>query len=184
MVQRASEAQSKSWAALPSKNEMAFRRISSVFLMGALLTIITPFHPFSWLMPLAGPDLLDAFLAPVMIIGALYAQWRISGVVSAFAVDILDNVFIYKPANYWALAFSEVVLAVFVGYNQNEMVRRFASVGAVGALWAIGWFCTPLSHKLQAWEHVKWIWTWMAFDQARRVMYGGGYGGRGNVRRW
>jgi hypothetical protein len=172
MVQRASEAQAKAWAALPSRTQMAFRRISSVFLMSALLTILTPFRPFSWIIPVDGPELLDAFLAPVLIIGALFFQWRIAGVVAPFTIEVLDNVFIYKHDNYWPLAFFEVVLAVAVGYGQNEICRRFAAVGSVAGLWLIGWFCTPLRYKLEAWEHLKWIWTWMAFEQGTRLMHG------------
>lgn len=173
MVKRASEDEAKAWSALPSSTEMAIRRISSVFLMGLLLTILTPFSPFSWVITAEGPDLLDRFLAPVLVIGALYAQWRIAGVISPVAIRIADIAFLYKHVMYWQLAFLEVVICVAVNYAQNEVWRRFASVGVVAGLWGIGWFATPLRVKMEAWEHIKWIWTWMAFDEARRVVRGG-----------
>jgi hypothetical protein len=71
----------------------------------------------------------------------------------------------------------EIVIVVAVHLGKNEIWRRFAAVGVVAGLWAIGWGATPMRYKLQAWEHIKWIWTWMAFDEARRVV------GRGR-RRW
>ncbi|TVY34734.1 hypothetical protein LOCC1_G007168 [Lachnellula occidentalis] len=127
--------------------------------------------------PRRRPELLDAFLAPVLLIGALFFQWRIAGVIAPFTVEVLDNTFIYKHDNYWPLAFFQVVLAVAVGYGENEICRRFAAVGSVAGLWLIGWFCTPLRYKLEAWEHLKWVWTWMAFEQGTRLM-GGARGGR------
>ncbi|KAH7305137.1 hypothetical protein BKA65DRAFT_520950 [Rhexocercosporidium sp. MPI-PUGE-AT-0058] len=174
MVKRATEEETRAWAALPSSTEMAIRRISSVFLMGALLTILTPFAPFSWVIPAEGPELLDTFMSPVLVLGALYSQWRIAGVVQPVAVEIADVVFMYRQVMYWQLAFLEIVICVAVNWGKNEIYRRFASVGVVAGLWAIGWFATPLKTKMVAWEHIKWIWTWMAFNEARRVVGGGG----------
>lgn len=173
MVKRATEEQKREWSALPSSTEMAIRRISSVFLMGGLLTILTPFAPFSWLTPnnvSEGPELLDRFLSPIVVLGALFFQWQIAGIIAPLTIQLADFVFLYQQAMYWKLAFLEIVVVVAVYLGQNEIWRRFAAVGVVAGLWAIGWGATPMRYKLQAWEHIKWIWTWMAFDEARRVV--------------
>ncbi|KAF4629192.1 hypothetical protein G7Y89_g8955 [Cudoniella acicularis] len=91
MVQRATPNESRAWSALPSKNEMAIRRISSVFLMAGLLTVIYPFAPFSWLVPSDGVDILDSFVSPPLFLGALFFQWRIAGVVGNLVISVLDN---------------------------------------------------------------------------------------------
>lgn len=175
MVKRASEAESKSWSALPSKSEMAFRRISSVFLMAGLLTVLYPFSPFSWMAPSSsgGPELLDSFLSPPLLLGALFFQWQIAGVIAPFAIEVVDFAFVYKQSMYWQLAFAEVVVCVGVNMAKNEMLRRLAAASCVGVLWAIGWGCTPQRYKQEAWERLKWIWTWMAFSEARRMVGGG-----------
>jgi len=181
MVQRATGSQARAWNTLPTPTEMSIRRISSVFLMGALLTIITPFTPFAWLSPVPGPEFLDGFLTPPIILGGLFAQWRIAGVITPLRIEALDYTFFYHHSMYWRLAFFEVVLAVVVGVTQHEVMRRFSAVGAVGGLWMIGWACTPQRTKDQAWEYLKVVWMWMAIDQAIGVMRGGRAGGR---RRW
>lgn len=79
----------------------------------------------------------------------------------------------YRHNMYWQLAGSEVVLCVVVNFAQNEIWRRFASVGCVAMLWAIGWAATPQRYKKEAWEQIKWVWTWMAFNEATRVVRGG-----------
>ncbi|KAL2068554.1 hypothetical protein VTL71DRAFT_14891 [Oculimacula yallundae] len=177
MVRRATAEESKAWTALPSSTEMAIRRISSVFLMGILLTILTPFAPFSWIIPATGPDLLDTFISPVLVLGALYSQWRIAGIIQPVAVQLGEFTFIYKQVMYWQLAFVEIVVVVGVNLGKDEIWRRVASVGVVGTLWAIGWFASTEKMKRDAWEHVKWVWTWMAFNEARRVV-GAGAGRR------
>ncbi|RDL33913.1 uncharacterized protein BP5553_08281 [Venustampulla echinocandica] len=166
MVQRATERETRAWAALPSSREMAIRRLSSVLLMGALLTVITPFTPFSWMIPSQGPELLDQFISPPLFLGALFFQWRIAGVVGNIMIHVMDVAFVYHHGMYWGLAFLEVVLCVMVNMVKNEVLRRFSAAGLVGGLWAIGWFATPQRYKQQAWEHLKWIWTMMAFNHA------------------
>jgi hypothetical protein len=180
MVKRATEGERREWAALPSRTEIAIRRISSVLLIGGFFTILAPFTPFSWLTPNSfseGPDILDSFLSPVIVLGALFFQWQIAGIIAPLAIQLADFVFLYQQAMYWKLAFLEVAIFVVVHLGKNEILRRFATVSIVAGLWVIGWSATPMRYKRQAWEHIKWVWMWMAFDEARRVV------GRGR-RRW
>jgi hypothetical protein len=160
---------------------MGLRRISSVALMAGLLTVTTPFAPFSWLLPSDGPELLDRFLAWPLVLGALFFQWRIAGVIGTLTIQIADFVAMYQHAMYWKVAGLEAALIVAVNLGEHEIWRRFVASGIVAGLWGIGWACTPLRYKLEAWEHLKWIWTWMAFDEVRNGMRGG-RAGRG--RRW
>lgn len=51
--------------------------------------------------------------------------------------------------------------------------------GMIAWLWGLGFAATPQEYKRQAWDHLKWIWTWMAINEVQR---GIGHGGRG--RRW
>ncbi len=71
------------------------------------------------------------------------------------------------------LAMGELVICMGVNMVQSEILRRGAAVGVVGVLWALGWGCTPQKIKNEAWEHLKWIWTWMVFNEARRMVQGG-----------
>ena len=101
--------------------------------------------------------------------------------IGTLTIQIADFVAVYQHAMYWKIAGLEAVLIVVVNMGEHEIWRRFIAAGLVAGLWAIGWACTPLRYKLQAWEHLKWIWTWMAVDEVRRGM-GGVRAGRG--RRW
>lgn len=78
---------------------------------------------------------------------------------------------------YWSLAGAETAAVLAVQLMKNEIVRRLTSVGLVGALWAVGWAATPQAYKREAWENLKWIWTWMAIGEARAMV-------RGGRRRW
>jgi hypothetical protein len=157
---------------------MAFRRISSVFLMAGLLTVIYPFSPFAWVLPSpSGPHLLDGFISPALLVGALCFQWQIAGVIAPTVIQVVDFAFVYKQDMYWQLAFVEVVICVIVNLAENEMLRRLSAAGCVGVLWGIGWSCTPQRYKDEAWDRLKWIWTWMAFHEASNMV-------RGGRRRW
>ena len=171
MVTQAGSSHQK-WDALPSRGEIHLRRISSFFLMGMLLMVITPFAPFSWPFPSHGPELLDNFLSPPLVLGALYAQWRIASVVAPLTVELSDYVFVYKQSMYWQFAFCEFLVCVGIYVAKNEYLRRLGSVGLVGGLWMLGWKATPESVKREAWVHLKWLWTMMAFNEARRVTSG------------
>jgi hypothetical protein len=180
MVKKANTHEARAWGALPSRTEMGLRRISSVALMAGFLTVAHPFAPFGWLLPSDGPDVLDRFLAWPLLLGALFFQWRIAGVVGTLTIQIADFVAVYQHAMYWKVAGLEAVLIVAVNLGQHEVWRRFVASGLIAGLWGIGWACTPLRYKLEAWEHLKWIWTVLAIDEVRRGL--GGRAGRG--RRW
>ncbi|CAG8971401.1 hypothetical protein HYALB_00006951 [Hymenoscyphus albidus] len=174
MVQQAPpSSSSRTWNALPSQKDLAFRRISSVFLMAGLLTVITPFRPVTWFLPISGPDILDQFIAPPLFLGALFAQWRIAGVSGALVIDVMDVGFVYHSSMYWTCAFAELCICLGVGMARNEYLRRGASLGLVGGLWAVGWGCTPVRYKMQAWDILKWVWTMLAIDHARASLGGG-----------
>jgi hypothetical protein len=181
MVQQANTNETRAWGALPSRTEIGLRRISSVALMAGLLTVTYPFTPFGWVFPSGGPELLDHFLAWPLLLGALFFQWRIAGVVGTLTIQLADFVTMYHHAMYWKVAGAEAALIVVVNLGKHELWRRFAGVGIVGGLWAIGWAATPLRYKMEAWEHLKWIWTCMAINEVSRGM-GAGRAGRG--RRW
>lgn len=180
MVKQANTNEARAWGAIPSRTEMGLRRISSVALMAGLLTVAYPFAPFGWLLPSDGPDVLDRFLAWPLLLGALFFQWRIAGVIGTLTIQIADFVAVYQHAMYWKVAGLEAVLIVAVNLGQHEVWRRFVASGLIAGLWGIGWACTPLRYKLEAWEHLKWIWTVLAIDEVRRGL--GGRAGRG--RRW
>jgi len=182
MVRQANTNEARAWGALPSRTEMGLRYISSVALMAGLLTIATPFTPFSWIFQSDGPELLDRFLSWPLLLGALFFQWRIAGVIGTLTIQIADFVAMYQHGMYWKVAGLQAVAIVVVNYGQHELWRRFAAAGIVAGLWVIGWACTPLRYKLEAWEHLKWIWTWMAINEVQNGMRGVGRGGRG--RRW
>ena len=177
MVRQAQPNEARAWGALPSSTEMGLRRISSVALMAGLLTVAVPFTPFGWILPSDGPELLDRFLSWPLVLGALFFQWRISGVIGTLTIQIADFVAIYHHAMYWKVAGLEAVLIVAVNLGKHEVWRRFVASGIVAGLWGIGWAATPLRYKLEAWEHLKWFWTWMAFDEVRNGM-ARGRGGR------
>lgn len=177
MVRQASETEAKAWAALPSSSEMALRRVTSVALMAGLLTIVTPWSPFSWIFTSSGPEILDNFLAPPVLLGAIFFQWSISGVIAPLSIDILDNQYVYQQWMYWRFAGLQALVYVAVNYGEHEIWRRFAVSAIIGVLWTIGWAATPRRYKLEAWEHLKWIWTVMAFSEATRAT-------RGGRRRW
>lgn len=73
-------------------------------------------------------------------------------------VDVMDVGFVYHHGMYWTFAFAELVICLGVGAAQNELLRRAAALGMVSVLWAVGWFCTPLVYKMQAWDILKWVW--------------------------
>jgi hypothetical protein len=174
MVQQATTNEARAWGALPSSKEMALRRISSVFLMAGLLTVITPFTPFQWLVPASGPSLLDGFISPVLYLGALFFQWRIAGVVGNLLCQVHDIGFVYHHGMYWTAALGEVVVCLVVGMMKHEVLRRVAAGSMVGALWGVGWFATPQVYKDQAWDMIKWLWTVLAIDHARNAIHSGG----------
>lgn len=180
MVKQANTNEARAWGALPSKTEMGIRRISSVALMAGLLTVVTPFSPFTWLIPSDGPELLDRFVSWPLVIGALFFQWRIAGVIGTLTIEVADYVAMYHHAMYWKAAGIEAAVIVAVNIGKHELWRRFAATGLVGSLWAVGWACTPLRYKMEAWEHLKWLWTVMAIDEVRN----GFMGGRGRRARW
>jgi hypothetical protein len=146
---------------LPSATDMATRRISFVFLMAILLTVLYPFSPFSWLMPTSAPELLDYFLSPSLLLGALFFQYRIAGIIVPSLIRVADSVFVYKQDYSWTLATGELVICMGVNMIKSMILRRVAGVGVVG---------TSQKIKNDAWEHLKWIWTWMAFNEARRMV--------------
>ncbi len=179
MVKQANTNEARAWGALPSRTEMGLRRISSVALLAGFLTIALPFTPFSWLLPgVDGPDLLDQFLSWPLVLGALFFQWRMAGVIGTITIQIADFVALYHHAMYWKVAGLEAVLIVAVNVGKHEIWRRLVASGIVAGLWVIGWACTPLRYKLEAWEHLKSIWTWMVFG----LCMTGGRARRG--RRW
>ncbi|KAH6677118.1 hypothetical protein B0J14DRAFT_335873 [Halenospora varia] len=181
MVKQASSSQSNAWrAALPSSREMAVRRVTSIFLCAAMLTVIYPFAPFSWVFPTEGVDILDSFLAPPLFLGALFFQWRIAGVIGNIAVCVLDSdpVFVYHHNMYWTMAAVECMICMGVWMVKNEWARRGSAVGLVAWMWGVGWYCTPQRLKDQAWEHLKWIWTVLAIDHARNTFRTVGNGRR------
>lgn len=167
MVKRATEAENRPKAAFPTRNDIFLRRISSFALMGALLTIMVPFSPMSWIIPTEGPELLDRFMAPPVLLGALFFQWQIAGITMPLVIEVLDVAYVYRHSMYWPLAFGEFAVCVVVGQARNEILRRVTTVAVAAALWLLGWAATPTQHKREAWEHVKWVWMWMAFDEAR-----------------
>lgn len=182
MVRQANTNESRAWGALPSRTEMGLRRITSVLLMAGLLVIATPFTPFGWLLPSDGPEILDRFVGWPLLLGACFFQWRVAGVIGALTVEIGDFVAMYNHNMYWKVAGLQVVAIALVNFGEHEIWRRFVAAGIVAGLWGIGWAATPLRYKLEAWEHLKWLWTWMALDEVRRGVSGHGRGGRG--RRW
>ncbi|EPE34293.1 hypothetical protein GLAREA_09987 [Glarea lozoyensis ATCC 20868] len=174
MVQKATSSQSTAWGALPSAKEMAARKISSVFLMAGLLTVITPFTPFQWVLPASGPSLLDGFLSPVLYLGAIFFQWRVAGIVGNLVCVVHDVGFVWHHGMYWTAALAEVCVCLGVGMLQHEVLRRVVAGGLVGGLWWVGWFATPESYKRQGWDMVKWVWTVLAIDHARSALGAGG----------
>ncbi|MGI4812903.1 MAG: hypothetical protein ACRYGG_06155 [Janthinobacterium lividum] len=179
MVRGATPYNTPKYSAVVSNNELLLRRISSIALMGGLLTTLIPFSPFSWLLPLDGVDLLDRFLAPPLLLGALFFQWQIAGNVVPVVIQLADFVVMYRQTMYWRLASAELALCVAVGVVKVEIVRRVVAMGLLGALWAVGFAATPARYKREAWEHLRYIWTFMAFNEARMMV-----GGRGNRRRF
>ncbi|KAG9232316.1 hypothetical protein BJ875DRAFT_380974 [Amylocarpus encephaloides] len=178
MVQQASQKESRAWSALPSGKEMALRKIVSVFLMAALLTVLFPFTPFQWLTNSPGPALLDQFLSPPAYLGALFFQWRIAGVVGNLLCNVGDMGFVYHHGMYWTLALGELVVCMGVGMAKNEVARRVSAVVLVGGSWGVGWFATPERYKQQGKDLVFWLWTMLAIDHARAAV------GGGRQRRW
>jgi hypothetical protein len=118
----------------------------------------------------------------LFLLGALFFQWRIAGVVGKLTIQIADFIAIYEHGMYWKVASLQVVAIVAVNLGQHEIWRRFAASGIIATLWAIGWVCTPTRYKLEAWELLKWIWALMAFDEVRTDIGGVGRVRRG--RRW
>ncbi len=53
------------------------------------------------------------------------------------------------------------MICMGVNMIKSMILRRVAGVGVVG---------TSQKIKNDAWEHLKWIWTWMAFNEARRMV--------------
>lgn len=134
--------------------------------MGMLLTVIIPFGPFGWIFPNDGPELLDRFAAAPLILGALFFQWRIAGQIGPLPIQLGDMAIVYKHTHYWRAAFIEFGVCVGVHYFQNEIVRRVTAATLVGALWAVGWKATPQQYKREAWQQLKWVWTYIAFNEA------------------
>ena len=60
---------------------------------------------------------------------------------------------------------------------KHEILRRAVALALTGVLWLVGWKATPQSVKREAWEQLKWVWTYMAFDEALGMV-------RGGRRRW
>lgn len=86
---------------------------------------------------------------------------------------------VYDPAQYWMYLAGEAGVLGGIWYAEMEVVRRVYVCGVFGALWGVGWFCTPASTRRWAWEQVKQIWMWIAVNE---VISGVRRGGQ--KRRW
>lgn len=178
------------------------RKVSSVAMIILLYTAATPFSPFAWITSgVEGSLLLDRFLAGVLLLGAVYFQWRIAAQAFNVAISLPTGsrqvvrngriettsgggelVFIYKPADYWKYMALEAAVLGGVEYANREIWRRCIVSGVIAALWGVGWHVTPQSVKNTAWDYLKWLWFCIAVDEVRRVGMGGG--GRPGARRW
>ncbi|KUJ07739.1 uncharacterized protein LY89DRAFT_677523 [Mollisia scopiformis] len=159
MVRKATAAEQQEWDVLPSATDIARRRLSSFILMGCLLTLTTPFMPFCWLNCF---DFIDYFVTRVILVGALYFQYVIAGIVAPVTVKMLDRriVWVYKQRMYWYYAAFEVAIVVLVRWSGSELLRKVASVFLVGALWELGYKATGRRMKDLFRQYIWWAWAY------------------------
>lgn len=67
---------------------------------------------------------LDRFLAWPLLLGALFFQWRISGVIGRLGVQIADFQAVWHHGMYWQAAGLQMVAIVVVNWGQHEIWRR------------------------------------------------------------
>lgn len=179
------------------------KKLSAVFSIILLYSAATPFSPVVWVTTaVEGSFLLDRLCAGAILFGALYFQWRISAVTSPIVIFIPTGqgtiirdgnitrhnngiAWLYDPIDYWKYLGLEVLVLLYAELGENEIHRRIAVCCILAPLWAIGWFATPSSTKIHAWEQLKQIWFWIALDEiVRGGARGLGFGGARNRRRY
>ena len=166
-----------------------------------LWNIALPFSPIAWVTgPNEGAYLFDRFVGGLILLCALYFQWKLSSLTHAVAITLANPfaqpetyirdgrvqkatwgpefVFLYDPRKYYHFVSVEVVLLLMAGVLRLEYLRRVVVLGVLAVLWAGGWNVTPRSTKRWAWGHIKWYWTWIVFDVLRDVYASGRTGGR------
>lgn len=160
MVRRATHAEQQAWYVLASSADVTRRRQSSFVLVIALLTLTTPFTPFCWL---GCFDFIDYFFSTMILLGSLYFHYTIASVVFPVTIKLFDRRFVrtYRQHMYWYFAAAEIVIIAVVRWYGSEILRRVASVGVVGVLWAIGWAATSRREKDYASNYIWWIWACM-----------------------
>lgn len=182
---------------LVSASSIPLRRLVSVFLMILLYTAATPFTPFYWVLSMEGMYLFDRALAGFILLSSLYFQWQISSCtgpvtivipMSAIGSDTTirsggrvgasksseDIIWFYRPSEYWKYVSAAVVMLSIAEWGGYEYVRRLLVTIVIAGSWGIGWFCTPVWVKKQAWEVMKGIWFWLAVDEVMNIGRGGG----------
>ncbi|KAF2183015.1 hypothetical protein K469DRAFT_710960 [Zopfia rhizophila CBS 207.26] len=180
------------------------RQIASLPTAILLWTAATPFTPVAWLIgPLEGAFLVDRFVAGIILLSALYFQWKVAGLSHPIAIALpnplaqgsdsyisngrvggaqarqeanknADIVFFYHPSSYYVYLTSEIALLALAEFGGMEYLRRGIVLAVVAALWAVGWMVTPRRTKMWAWEHVKAFLFFVVLDLIRDVGFGGG----------
>lgn len=172
------------------------------FPLNALLyTTATPFSPLAWILgPHEGAFLFDRFAGGIILLSALYFQFKLASRTHAVVVTVPNPlaqpetyvregrlqrarwgpefVFLYEPRRFFWYAGVEVGALLLGSVPGLEYVRRGVVLVVLAALWAGGWRVTPESTKRWAWGHVKWYWTWIAFSVLGDVYASGRAGAR------
>ncbi|KAF2267854.1 hypothetical protein CC78DRAFT_530620 [Lojkania enalia] len=188
----------------PTSSAITFRQISSIPIIILLWTAAVPFSPTAWLIGnIEGASLIDRFVAAIILLCALYFQFKLSGLSHPVAVALsnpiaqgsdsyvsngrmggsrakrdaeekAEVVFYYHPGSYWTYVVTEVGLLVIAEFGRMEYLRRAIVLCVVAGLWAVGWMITPRSTKMWAWEHIKAFWFFIVLDLVREIGFGGG----------
>lgn len=185
----------------PTSSSIAFRQFLSFPIIVLLWTAAVPFSPVAWVTgPIEGALLFDRFVAGIILLCALYFQFKASGLSHPVAITLsnpfaqnsdayvsngrmgrssdtqksAEIVFIYQPSNYFVYTAAEVALLLVAEFAGSEYVRRGLVLGVLSALWMVGWCITPRATKRWAWEHIKAFWFFIVLDLIRDVGFGGG----------
>jgi len=183
---------------MPSDSSIFIRRVAGVPIALLLFAASMPFYPASWIFKTDAAYLADNFISTPAILGAVYFQWQIASIRIPFVFGPLKNgapaairngqiqrlesmVWVWHPANYWFSLALEALLLSVAHWGGSELVRRIIISLVMGGLWMVGLPATPGWVKIWAWEQLKRIWFWTAFDEVTRM---GRYGGRRRRGRW